>query len=179
MTKQPSSAKVKSPAHATAEAEPTAHKPRMVKGFDMNTAAGRAAYKKSLPRGGRQPDKDFTDKLRAEAAAIPPDAPPNRRGRPTGTPNQKTQEKREALADAMRDVFSGLTHEEVETIKPLDIFRLVTIAAVRAGDHSLAMLGAEKWAPYVHAKIAPIQVDTSNGVKRIVVENAPESDDED
>ena len=166
MAKQPPSAKVKQPTRAVAK--PPAHKPRMVKGFDLNTAAGRSAYKKSLPRGGRQPDKDFTDKLRAEAAAVPPGTPPNRPGRPTGVPNQKTQEKREALSDAMRDVFAGLTPEEVEAIKPLDIFRLITLAAVRAGDHALAMLGAEKWAPYVHAKLAPIQVDAGGGDRATV-----------
>ena len=166
MAKQPPSAKVKQPTRAAAK--PPTHKPKMGKGFDLNTAAGRSAYKRSLPRGGRQPDKDFTNRLRAEAAATPPDAPPNRRGRPTGVPNQKTREKREAITDAMRDVFAGLTPAEVEAIKPLDIFRLITLAAVRAGDHALAMLGAEKWAPYVHAKLAPIQVDAGNGTSSTV-----------
>jgi hypothetical protein len=161
-----------------AKPEELSAKPKVVRGFDLSTPAGRSAYKRSLPKGGEIEDKKLTEKLRAEAAAQVHDTEHRRSGRPKGLLNQKTIEKKEMLTGAMKDVFASLTAAEIEAIKPIDVFRLVTIAAVKAADHVLAMTAADKWAPYVHAKLAPIQVDTSNGVKRIIVENAPEGDDE-
>lgn len=166
------------PKAPSAESEAPAHKPKMCKGFDVSTPAGRSAYKRSLPKPGAKADRELADRLRAEAAAkIAAGETEVRRGRPPGTGNARTLERRAEIQGAMAEVFASLTPEEIENIKPIDVFRLVTIGAVKANDHVLAMNAADKWAPYVHAKLAPIQVDTSNGVKRIVVENAPEGDD--
>lgn len=60
----------------------------------------------------------------------------------------------ELLLETMELVFAELTDEEVEHIKPKDVFRLCTITAVKARNFNAAMSCAERWAPYEHARLA-------------------------
>jgi hypothetical protein len=179
MAQRPKAPSTESAVDATAQL-----KPKMVRGFDLNNPIERNAYKRSLPRGGQPEDKARTAKLRAEAKArVAAGDTEVKMGRPAGigvgvgTGNAQTRERREQIQAAMAAVFRSLTLDEIEHIKPIDVFRMVTIGAVKANDYVLALNAADRWAPYVHAKLAPIQVDTGNGVKRIIVENAPEDDD--
>lgn len=62
----------------------------------------------------------------------------------------------------MWEVFGTLTEDQLEAITPLEVMRLCTIGAVKAGQFGLALMAAEKWAPYMHAKLAPRLVDDND-----------------
>ena len=74
--------------------------------------------------------------------------------------SDKLNRHHQQLADGVHSVFGHLTEDEIQAIKPVDVFRLVTIFGVRTENYPLAMAAAERWAPYVHAKLAPKIVET-------------------
>jgi hypothetical protein len=82
--------------------------------------------------------------------------------RPEGSGMKKGQktrpvlEREQSIAAALAEAFSELTDEQIETITPMEIMRLCSVSAVRAGNWGLALMAAEKWAPYVHPKLAAV-----------------------
>ena len=120
---------------------------------------------------------------------------PRKRGAPKGRPKppgsgrkKGTQDKAVVLVQtqleaAMAAVFGALTDAEISSITPLQIMQLGTQAAVRAGNMPYAMTLAEKWAPYVHPKMASITPDDDPN-KAIIIKGGlpdpskpPETDD--
>lgn len=82
-----------------------------------------------------------------------------RGGRQKGTPNKSTAE-RDREHDAIKaDVFGALTEAEIQAITPRDMFRLVARVAVRQSNVPLILKCATDWAPYMHAKLAPLIVE--------------------
>jgi hypothetical protein len=102
----------------------------------------------------------------ADAKAKNPDA--KFAGRPKGSPktsgsgkrkglmNRSTLEREQTLANALIVEFERLTPEQVESITPTDIMRLCALSAVKLGNWGLALMASEKWAPYVHPKLAAV-----------------------
>jgi hypothetical protein len=77
------------------------------------------------------------------------------RGRPRGSKSRLTREHEAITAEA----FESLTEEQIQAIKPLDMFRLVAVTAVRQRNIPLILKAAADWAPYEHAKLAPLIVE--------------------
>ena len=80
-------------------------------------------------------------------------------GRKKGTPDKKTVYIKTSLEEATAEVFGALTDQEINDITPLQIMQLCTRAAIRAGQLGYAATLAEKWAPYVHPKMASRPTD--------------------
>ena len=72
------------------------------------------------------------------------------RGWPRGSKSRLTREHEAITAEA----FESLTEEQIQALKPIDMFRLVALA-VRQRSIPLILNAAADWAPYEHAKLAP------------------------
>ena len=77
------------------------------------------------------------------------------RGRPPGSKSRLTREHEAITAEA----FESLTEEQIQALKPIDLFRLVALTAVRQRNIPLILKAAVDWAPYEHAKLAPLAVE--------------------
>ena len=118
-----------------------------------------------------------------------------RRGPPKGTPKTPGSGRKKGTTDkaiavvqtqleiAMAEVFGALTDKEISEITPLQIMQLATQAAIRAGNIGYSVALAEKWAPYVHAKMASVTPDDDPN-KAIIIKGGlpdpskpPETDD--
>jgi hypothetical protein len=77
------------------------------------------------------------------------------RGRPQGSKSRLTREHEAITAEA----FESLTEEQIQAIKPLDMFRLVALTAVRQRNIPLILKAAVDWAPYEHAKLGSLVVE--------------------
>lgn len=77
-------------------------------------------------------------------------------GKKKGTMNSATLEREQNLANALIAEFEKLTPAEAEAITPMEVMRLCTISAVKLGNWGLSLMAAEKWAPYVHPKLAAV-----------------------
>ena len=97
-------------------------------------------------------------------------------GRKAG-PNRHTVEKEEMMANAIKDVFKSLTIKEIDDITPLRVMHLCMVAAVRSGSFGLALMSAEKLAPYTHAKLAPKIVDATDANTVHIVGGLPETNE--
>jgi hypothetical protein len=73
-------------------------------------------------------------------------------GRPKGKLNEKTLSLHEAYERAF---FNQMTEEQRAQLSPLDIFELMSRAALEAKAWDEVKVSAERWAPYVIQKLAP------------------------
>jgi hypothetical protein len=98
-------------------------------------------------------------------------------GRKKGTPDKKTAFIKTTLEEAMTEVFSTLSDKEISEITPLQIMQLCTQAAIRAGQLGYAATLAEKWAPYVHPKMASVTPDDDPNKAIIIKGGLPDPKD--
>jgi hypothetical protein len=75
-------------------------------------------------------------------------------GRPRGRPQGSKSRPHAITAEA----FESLTEEQIQALKPIDMFRLVALTAVRQRNIPLILKAAADWALYEHAKLAPFVV---------------------
>lgn len=93
--------------------------------------------------------------------AVRPGAKPGRprpegSGKKKGQKNASTLEREATLSNALIAEFKKLTPKQREEITPMEVMRLCTLSAVEIGNWGLALLASEKWAPYVHPKLAAV-----------------------
>lgn len=93
--------------------------------------------------------------------AVRPGAKPGRprpegSGKKKGQKNASTVEREATLAEALAAEFNKLTKAEIEEITPAQVMRLCTLSAVKIGNWGLALMASEKWAPYVHPRLAAV-----------------------
>src|SRR3954466_9113184 len=81
-------------------------------------------------------------------------------GRVAGTKNRKTRERDAAFADARVRAMLGvvMTPEQIEELIPLDVMKLVMRHRLHAGDLDGAAAAANQLAPYLHARLASVDV---------------------
>ena len=77
-------------------------------------------------------------------------------GKRKGVPNKATVERERTLSEALIAEFKKLTPKQRQEITPMEVMRLCTMSAVEIGNWGLALLASEKWAPYVHPKLAAV-----------------------
>jgi len=96
-------------------------------------------------------------------------------GAKKGVLQQRTLDRQLEMANAMRAAFQDLLDDEKKLmeITPLEIMRRCAIGAIRGGQFGLAVATAEKWAPYVHAKLATKYIepeDAEEETQRIIIQ---------
>lgn len=94
-----------------------------------------------------------------------------------GTVTSAVAAREAAMADAIKNVFEGLTDDEITNITALRVMQLCMVAAVRSGQFGLALMSAEKLAPYTHAKLAPRVIDDSDTNSVRIVGGLPETNE--
>ena len=82
------------------------------------------------------------------------------------------------MAEMAECMFEGLSMEEIEAITPLEVFLYVMRAGVRYRDLGTAMLGAREAAPYVHAKLAQKEVESTDEQRTVRVIGGLPTDEE-
>ena len=100
---------------------------------------------------------------------------PKGSGRPKGGRNSAVVEREKMMVDAIKNVFSGLTEAEITDITALRVMQLCMVAVVRSGQFGLALMSAEKLAPYTHAKLAPRVIDDADANTVRIVGGLPET----
>ena len=97
-------------------------------------------------------------------------------GRPRGRPPKikpDIEAERPAVASrrrniaAMVQVFGAMTAEEIETLLPRDIFRLLVKMSIIAKDDKMLHTLARDWAPYEHARKSETVTFTPEEVRRL------------
>ena len=82
-------------------------------------------------------------------------------GRPPGRKNAATVERQRLETEAREFAFGFLTEDQIKSLTPRDIFRLVAHAAVRMQQIPLMLKAAADWAPYEHPKLTSTTLDAT------------------
>lgn len=94
---------------------------------------------------------------------------PGAGGRPEGSRDKKRIEVDETLEDLTREVVSGLSEEEIMALKPKEVLRLCTLAAVRTHRWTAMLTAATAWAPYEHARLTKNEHSGTLTLEQLVI----------
>ena len=83
---------------------------------------------------------------------------PKTGGRQKGTPNKNTVQREIAFAQVRASALSDLTPEEIAVIQPREVMLLVMRTALQANNAAVALVAAEKAAPYIHARLSNVEM---------------------
>ncbi|TLU70581.1 hypothetical protein [Lichenicoccus roseus] len=81
-------------------------------------------------------------------------------GRQKGTPNKKTQAQALALVQASAADGVKISDAVLARLDPVSVMLHCMRAALKVGNTSVALQSAQAAAPYVHAKLANVSIET-------------------